>query len=48
MDVDLILLSRDLSPLREDVRYGIESQVGVRLQLQRITGEPCADDGNRW
>ena len=48
MDVDLLFLSRDLSPPREDVRRGIEAQDGVRLRVHRVVGTPRADDPNRW
>jgi hypothetical protein len=48
MDVDLLFLSRDLSPLRDDVRRGIEAQKGVRLRVHRVVGTPRPDDPNRW
>jgi hypothetical protein len=48
MDVDLLLLSRDLSPPREDVRRGIEAQAGVRIRVHRVVGTPRPDDPNRW
>jgi hypothetical protein len=48
MDVDLILLSRDLSAVRPDVWEGIKSQRGVRLFIHRVTGPPRPDDPNRW
>lgn len=48
MKVDLLLLSRDLSPLRSDVWSGIQRQEGVSLEIIRITGTPHADDQNRY
>ncbi len=48
MDVDLLLLSRDLSPPRRDVWQGIESQVGVRVHVHRVTGAPRPGDRNRF
>ncbi len=48
MDVDLLFLSRDLSPPREDVRRGIEAQEGVRLRVHRVVGTPRPEDPNRW
>lgn len=50
MDVDVLLLSRDPSPLRRDVREGIEAQerAGVRLRVHRVFGPPRPEDPNRW
>lgn len=48
MDVDLVLLSRDLSPLRRDVERGIKSQVGVRTHVHRLTGAPRPTDRTRF
>lgn len=48
MDVDLLFLSRDLSPPREDVRRGVEAQTGIRLLVHRVTGPPRPQDPNRW
>jgi hypothetical protein len=47
-EVDLLLLSRDLSPVRPDVWRGIESQDGVRLHVHRLTGTRHPDDANRY
>jgi hypothetical protein len=47
-DVDLLFLSRDLSPPRPDVRRGIEIQQGVRLRVHRVVGTPRPGDANRW
>lgn len=47
-DVDLLILSRDLAPLRPDVRRGLELQKGVRLSVHRIVGSPRPEDPNRW
>ena len=48
MDVDLVLLSRDLGPPRDDVRRAIEAQVGVRPIVHRVAGEARPGDANRW
>ena len=48
MDVDLVLLSRDLGPTRDDVRRAIEAQVGVRLLGHRVAGPARPGDANRW
>jgi hypothetical protein len=48
MDVDLVFLSRDLSPPRGDVRRGLEAQGGVRLNVHRAVGPPRPEDANRW
>ena len=36
--VDLILLSRDLSPPREDVWRSVEAQQGVQIVIHRVAG----------
>src|SRR4051812_26490633 len=48
MDVDLVLLSRDGEPPREEVLRGIDAQRGVRLRVHRVIGTPGHDDPNRW
>ena len=48
MHVDLILLSRDLSPPRPDVWEGIRSQSGVNLVIHRQVGAARPGDRNRW
>jgi hypothetical protein len=48
MEVDLIFLSRDLSPPRPDVWRGIELQRGVALCIHRVVGTPRPEDSNRW
>ena len=48
MDVDLILLSRDLSPPREDVWRGIQIQDGVDVRVHRIEGTAHSEDPNRY
>jgi hypothetical protein len=47
-EVDLIVLSRDAAPLPSEVQKGIDSQVGVRLVVHRVTGEPRSGDSGRW
>ena len=47
-DVDLIILSRDLSPLRQDVISGIEIQKEVRLLVHRVVGARLSSDSTRW
>ena len=48
MDVDLVLLSRDLGPPRDDVRRAIDAQAGVRLRVHRVAGPARPGDANRW
>ncbi len=48
MEVDLILLSRDLSPPRADVRRGIQLQREVDLRVHRLPGTPRPEDANRY
>jgi hypothetical protein len=47
-DVDLVILSRDLAPLRQDVISGIEIQKGVRLLVHRVVGARLSSDSTRW
>jgi hypothetical protein len=47
-DADLILLSRDLSPPREDVWRSALAQQGVRLKVHRLAGTRRPEDSNRW
>jgi hypothetical protein len=46
--VDLIVLSRDFSPLRPDVRAGIQVQRDVDLTVHRISGPARREDPHRW
>ena len=48
VDIDLVLLSRDLSPPRDDVWRGIASQTGVRPRVHRVAGPPRPEDVHRW
>ena len=48
INVDLIFLSRDLSPPREDVGRGVLTQGGVMLRVHRVVGTPREGDGHRW
>ena len=48
MEVDLVLLSRDLSPPRPDVWRGIHVQDGVKVRTHRLVGTPAPEDPNRW
>ncbi|MEO9591790.1 glycosyltransferase [Rhodopirellula bahusiensis] len=45
--IDLALLTRDENSLQDSVCNAIESQVGVRLNIHRIVGEPQVGDANR-
>ena len=47
-EVDVVVLSRDLTPLHPDVQRGIEKQRGVRLKLHRVAGARRPGDANRW
>src|SRR5262249_35246916 len=40
--------TRDASPLREDVRQGIELQKGVSIVVHRVIGTPRPTDRHRW
>jgi hypothetical protein len=44
MEVDVIVLTRDDSPLRQDVWRGIEWQEQVELKIHRVIGAPRPDD----
>ncbi len=48
MTIDLLFLSRDLSPPRRDVWESIRTQQGVTLRVIRITGPPRPSDRNRF
>ena len=45
--VDVVVLSRDNSPLHPEVQRGIDSQTGVRLVVHRVTGERRMDEPHR-
>jgi hypothetical protein len=47
-EVDLVVITRDRSPLRRDVREGIAAQAGVRLRVHRVVGTPRPGEPNRW
>ena len=47
-DVDIVILSRDDSPLPAEVRAGLEAQRGVRLIVHRVIGTPLPSDACRW
>jgi hypothetical protein len=46
--VDLIFLSRDLSPPREEIWQAALAQRGVMLRVHRVAGPRHRDDPNRW
>ncbi|MGO9914875.1 MAG: glycosyltransferase family 2 protein [Isosphaeraceae bacterium] len=48
LDVDVVMLSRDLAPLRGDVLAGINIQSGVRLVVHRVVGKRLPGDITRW
>ena len=48
MEVDLILLSRDLSPPRDDVWRGIQLQREADVRIHRLEGTPRPEDPNRY
>lgn len=48
MSVDMIVLSRDLKPLRGDVLAGIGAQDEVGLVVHRLTGTHLREDPNTW
>jgi hypothetical protein len=47
-EVDVVVLSRDDSPLPAEARRGLERQAGVRLTVHRVVGTPLPSDANRW
>jgi hypothetical protein len=46
--VDIVVLTRDESPIRADVLGAIDAQVSVIPQLHRVIGTPREDDAHRW
>jgi hypothetical protein len=46
--VDVVVLSRDASPLSAEVRRGLDLQAGVRLRVHRVVGTPLPADAHRW
>jgi hypothetical protein len=48
VDIDLLFLSRDLSPPRPDIWEPMRSQEGVNLRVVRITGPPRPGDRSRF
>lgn len=47
-EVDVVVLSREASPLDREVVEGLNSQRGVRVHLHRVIGSPLPGDKNRW
>src|SRR6516164_3218992 len=47
-DVDVVILSRDESPLPTEVQAGLGAQMGVRLISHRVVGTPLPSDACRW
>jgi hypothetical protein len=48
VNIDLLFLSRDLAPPRQDVWKAIEVQEGVTLRVIRITGPALSGDRSRF
>ena len=48
MNIDLLFLSRDLAPPRQDVWKAIQAQEGVTLRVIRITGPSRPGDRSRF
>ena len=48
MNIDLLFLSRDLAPPRQDVWQAIHAQEGVTVRVIRITGPARPDDRSRF
>jgi hypothetical protein len=46
--IDLVILTRDDSPLHPRVQQGIDSQCGVRVIVHRVIGTRYPQDPNRW
>jgi hypothetical protein len=47
-EVDVVILSRDASPLDPRVERGLAAQPGVRLRVHRLTQPPDPAHPNRW
>ena len=48
VDVDVILTTRDESPLPDPLVDAIEAQAGARLSIHRVIGAPRPTDPNAW
>jgi hypothetical protein len=46
--IDVVILSRDASPLDARVERGLAAQTGVRLRVHRLTQPPDPAQPNRW
>jgi hypothetical protein len=46
--IDVVILSRDASPLDPRVARGLAAQPGVRLRIHRLTQPPDPAQANRW
>lgn len=46
--VDVVLLTRDASPINSQVWTGIHQQAGVSVRFHRVVGIPRPTDRNRW
>jgi hypothetical protein len=46
--IDVVILSRDASPLDPRVARGLAAQPGVRLRIHRLTQPPDPAQPNRW
>ncbi len=48
IDVDVVILSRDESPLPAEIQNGLDAQTGVRLIVHRVIGTQLPSDACRW
>lgn len=46
--IDLVVITRDASPLQAEVKSAIDRQRGVQLNVHRVIGEKKTSDLNRW
>jgi len=46
--IDVVILSKDETPLRQDVAAAIAAQRGVQVRVHRVIGHPQPSDVNRW
>jgi hypothetical protein len=46
--VDIVVLTRDASPIRQDVLGAIYAQVSIIPTVHRVIGAPREDDAHRW
>jgi hypothetical protein len=50
VEIDVVVLSRDKSPLRPEIERGLwtQNQDGLEMRLHRVIGAPLPGDSDRW